>query len=332
MLKIFLMTKNEPEMLESWIKYHGYIFGLDKIYVLDGSDDSRVFRVYEKFQPLGLTVRFSSSGLNELAGELTEMMHLYKGTDSFLIKMDTDEFLAYTPDPNSIIECERAHAAIRKSAYLRMKNWFLSVEGPAYPIEIKLQITNFTDFFKKLPITGQSYKASFTCWSKPKRQSVKNICDEITSFSPLHKTDFKSFFHSSSFVSVDLGCHAGVSSNNSGFIDTGLSIIHYHSTSVEDSARRARQVLLSHGYISEHDSSKEQTLQLRRLRLRGNIASFHKIDFYLQYLDATERGEKLSPDILNQGPPYFKPIVPTSRLTLVRDTLQFINRQGVPAN
>ena len=55
MLKIFLMTKNEPELLESWIKYHGYIFGLDNIYVLDGSDDSRVLRVYEKFQPLGLS-------------------------------------------------------------------------------------------------------------------------------------------------------------------------------------------------------------------------------------------------------------------------------------
>ena len=332
MLKIFLMTKNEPELLESWIKYHGYIFGLDNIYVLDGSDDSRVLRVYEKFQPLGLTVRFSSSGLNALADELTELMHLYKGEGNFLIKMDTDEFLAHTPDANSIIENERIRSAISKSAYLRMKHWFLSEESPAYPSEIKLQITNFTDFFEKLPVTGQSYKASFTCWSKPTSQSVKNICDEITCFSPLHKTDFKSFFHSSSFVSVDLGCHAGVSSNNSGFIDTGLCIIHYHSTSVEDSARRAKQVLLSHGYISEHDSSKEQTLQLRRLRLRGKIASFHKIDFYLQYLDATERGEKLSPDILNHGHPYFKPTVPTSKLTLVRDTLQLINRRGMPAN
>jgi len=324
------MTKNEPELLESWILYHGYIFGLDNIYILDGSDDSRVLRVYEKFQPLGLTVRFSSAGLNELADELTELMHLYKGKGNFLIKMDTDEFLAHTPDANSIIENERIRSAIRNSAYLRMKNWLLSKEGPAYPSEIKLQITNFTEFFERLPVTGQGYKASFTCWSKPQSQSVKNICDEITNFSPLHKTDFKSFFHSSSFVSVDLGCHAGVSSNNSGVIETSLCIIHFCSTSVDDSVRRARQVLLSHGYISEQDSSKEQVLQLRRLRLRGEIASFHKIDFYLQYLDAAERGERLSPDILNQNQAIFKPIVPTSRLTLVRDTLRFINGRSAP--
>jgi hypothetical protein len=325
MLKIFLMTKNEPEVLESWILYHGYIFGLDNIYVLDGSDDSRVQRVYERFRPLGLTVKFSSAGLNELAGELTEMIHLYKGTDSFLIKMDTDEFLAYTQDPSSIIEYERAHAATCKSSYGKLKNWLLSAGALVRPRKIKLHITNFIEFFEKLPVTGQSYKASFTCWSKPKTHRAAHICDEIIDFSLLHKTDFKSFFHSSSFVSVDLGCHAGVSSNSSGVIETNLCIIHFHATSVDDSAHRARQVLLSHGYISKGDSSKEQALQLRRLRCRGEIASFHKIDFYLQYLDATERGEKLSPDVLNYGQHYFKHVVPTSRLTLIRDTLHLIN-------
>ena len=326
MLKIFLMTKNEPELLESWIKYHGYIFGLDNIYILDGSDDSRVLRVYEKFQALGLTVRFSSAGLNELADELTKIMHLYKGTDNFLIKMDTDEFLAITPNPNSIIEYERMHCPNCKSLYHKMKKWFLSALSPSHFIETNLRITNFSDFFEKLPVTGQSYKASFTCWSKPKFGSVKNICDEITDFTPLHKTAIKSFFHSSSFVSVDLGCHAGVSSNSSGVIETNLCIIHFHGISVEDSARRTRQALLSHGYISKGDSSKELALKLRRLRLNGEIPSFHKINFYLQYLDAAKRGERLNPDILNLCHPFFKQVGPTRELTLVRDTLQFVNR------
>ena len=325
MLKLFLMTKNEPALLENWIKYHGYIFGLDNIYVLDGSDDPQVFRVYEKFQPLGLTVRFSSAGLNDLANELTEMMHYYKGRWSFLIKMDTDEFLAYAPNPASIIEYERMHSPNCKSLYRRMKKWLLLALSPSRLSEINLRITNFSDFFEKLPITGQTYKASFTCWSKPKIESPRDICDEITEFTSLHKTRLKSFFHSSSFVSVDLGCHAGVSSNNSGVIETGLCIIHFHSTSVEDSARRARQVLISHGYITENDSNKELALKLRRLRLNREMPSFHKIRFYLQYLDASELGEKLDPEILNQCHPCFKQVGPTSRLTLVRDTLKLIS-------
>jgi len=325
MLKIFLLTKNEPELLESWIKYHGHFFGLGNIYVLDGSDDSQVLRVYEKFQPLGLTVTFSSSGLNELADELTELMHLYKGEGNFLIKMDTDEFLAYTPSLDSVIECERIHAAIGKSSYRRVKEWLGSILTPAPRTEINLWNSNFSDFFERLPVTGQKYKASFTCWSTPKLQSVRNICDEITDFTPLHKTELKSFFHSSCFVSVDLGCHAGVTTKNCGVIETALCIIHYHSTSVENSARRARQVLLSHGYISKRDSRKEQMFKLGRLRVNQEIASFHKIDFYLLYLEATERQKKLSPDILNQCHPYFKQIGPTSTLKLVRDTLQFIS-------
>ena len=95
-LKLFLMTRNEIELIEDWLKYHGFLFGFENIYILDGSDDQRVFDIYKKYKPFGLHVKISSTGLNGLAEELTLLMHEKKGLNNFLIKLDTDEFLAYT--------------------------------------------------------------------------------------------------------------------------------------------------------------------------------------------------------------------------------------------
>jgi hypothetical protein len=310
-LKIFLMTKNEHSILESWIKYHGSIFGLQNIFVLDGSDDTRVFRIYEKYQKQGLTVQKTSTGLDGLSGELTEMMHRYKTDNSFLIKLDTDEFLAYIPSKWLFL------------FYLKNKLWsFIS----RYVLSnFGLQIKNFEHFFEKLPVNGQKYKASLTCWSIPKAEDPVNICKDIVYFTPLHQTDFKSFFHSSSFVSVDLGCHSGESTKNDGYINTGLSIIHYHSTSVKDSLRRAKQVLLSHNYISSGDSVGEQYQKLLALRAQGEINSFHKIDLFLKYLESDKSGKVLDATLLNKFHPFFKQVSGPRKMTLVRDVLTLLN-------
>lgn len=304
MLKIFLMTKNELELLEDWLKYHGYLFGFENIYVLDGSDDDRVFAIYDRYKMEGLNVHYSSNGLNDLAKELTELMHAHKGTNTFLIKLDTDEFLAYTRNFESI---------------LRSRN---NIKNP------EICVDNFSQFFADLPITGQRYKASLTAWSIPRNGAVANVCRDLIEFTPLQFTQIKTFFHSDSFVSVDLGSHNGVSTNNEGVIDTALTLIHYHSVSVDDSARRARQVLISHKYISAEDSVVEQRQKLRSVRSKGaGVLSYHKIDFYLEYLDYLEGGDPINPELLNKRHSGFRPTGPSNEMTLIRDTLNVIDRE-----
>jgi len=314
MLKLFLMTKNELGLLEDWLKYHGYLFGLENIYVLDGSDDDRVIEIYDSYKPLGLNVYYSSIGLNGIGKELNQLMHAHKGTNTFLIKLDTDEFLAYTRH----FELKWASRTLMKIKYRNN--------------EICVDNFNFSQFFADLPITGQRYKASLTAWSVPSNCTVPRACHDLTVFTPLHFTHLKTFFHSDSFVSVDLGSHEGISTNNNGVIDTGLTLIHYHSTSVDDSARRARQVLLSHEYINAEDSIMEQQQKLQAVRFQGRVPSFHKIDFYLQYLDSLDGGKMVNPGMLNKQHPYFRQTGPEREMTLVRDTLNAIDRDGIFAS
>jgi hypothetical protein len=330
-VKLFLMTKNEIELLEDWLKYHGYLFGLENIHVLDGSDDQRVFDIYDKYKPLGLRVHFSSVGLNGLADELTLLMHAHKGSNNFLIKLDTDEFLAHTlpvdigPEGRlSRTLHDRYHAAHRAEGGL--SKWLIESVFDITHGNKKLCSANFTDFFEALPITGQRYKASLTTWSVPQCKYVAHPARELVEFTQLQFTHLKSYFHSESFLSADLGSHSGVSTNNRGVVDTGLTLIHYHSTSVEDSVRRARQVLVSHEYIDVSDAIEIQRKKLSKLRVQG-CDSYHKIDLYLKHLDALEGGEPVYPRILNHQHPHFRQPGRSVEMTLVRDTLSVIDQE-----
>lgn len=148
-------------------------------------------------------------------------------------------------------------------------------------------------------------------------------CYDILNFSHPQFTHVKSFFHSDSFVSVDLGGHGGISTKNDGVIDTGLTVIHYHSTSVEDSIRRARQVLQAHNYIDVDDTADQEHDKLSALEGR-RISSFHKINLYLAHLRANKNGRTLSPDLLNRQHQAYR-LGTSKKFTIVRDTLESIS-------
>lgn len=326
MLKLFLMTKNEMELLGDWLDYHTKLFGANNIYVLDGSDDPRIFGIYDVYKREGLNVIHSRTGLNGLEDELTQLMHDNKGIGNFLIKLDTDEFLAYSD------RLKAAESGLLQTGLRRMYHAGKLTRRLAEPLLNRLhrndqpQVDDFAQFFAKLPVTGQRYKASLTAWSIPRQKSLSRAARELVDFTPLQFTQFKTFFHSDSFVRVDLGGHVGVSKQNDGVIETGLIVLHYHSTSVDDSARRARQVLVSHDYIHRNDSIAQQRAKLSAVRSHGEVASFHKIDFYLQYLDALEGGRPLDPSVLNRQHPYFRETGAPRQMTLVRDTLNAIDQ------
>ena len=327
MLKIFLMTKNEFELLEDWIKYHGCLFGYQNLYVVDGSDEERVFEIYRRYEKLGLNVFYSQTKLNGLARELTHLMHVHKGRNNFLIKLDTDEFLAYS-NQFKVHTSDLSKSPLRRD-YLWSKFWkgILKFFNSYAHRNDQPHIYNFRQFFASLPITGQRYKASLTALSIPRREYLSKPARVLTKFTPNQFTHFKSFFHSSSFVEVDLGCHSGVSTQNNGVIDTGLMILHYQNTSIDDSARRAKQVLVSHEYIGPMDSIEQQRCKLLEIRSHGDVASFNKIDFYLMYIDSLENNKPLDPLLLNRHHPFFWLTGGPRQMTLVRDKLNMIDTE-----
>jgi len=281
------MTKNEYLLIEDWIKYHGYLFGYENLYIIDASTDVRVLDVYKKYQNYGLNLIYDKTDLNNLEKQLTFYMSKFGGEDSFLIKLDTDEFLAYN-----------------KNGYLDNKN-----------------IRYLFDF---LPVTGQKYKASYVISSIAQSDSYDRPCIELESFTAIQETVFKSYFHSKSFISVDLGSHAGQAVNNEGYIGTVLSIIHYHDLGNKIILERTKNVLLSHNYINEEDDLDVQLQKLSKLVQLGNVSSVHKIKIYLRYLESLKFGFKLE-NISNDFNPLANNNDTIIRGYLIKNTLQEID-------
>jgi len=345
MLKIFLMTRNESGFIEDWIKYHGYLLGLENIHILDGSDEAEVLRIYSKYEKFGLNVHHSRSGLDELAEELTQLMHAHKGSNNFLMKLDTDEFLAYVdpfkaPTRNWIAtrvykrDVEREYRQIFGSAEKREPYRVLRLLericlGRAVNHR-QLQVEGIRDIVDQLPVTSQRYKASYTAFSLPIPGPSVNPARELTRFTELQFTQMKSFFHSESFLSIDLGSHLGETTGPKAFVDTGLSIIHFHATSVEEAVSRAHAVLISHGYLSEADSLPTARERLQTL-LKNNpkCPSHHKVKLYLRHLDAVSTGSEIDARSLYDDYSYFRHDHGAVEIDIVRKTLDLIERNGV---
>ena len=324
MLKIFLLTKNEEELIEDWIRYHGHLFGFENLNIIDGSDNRKVLDIYEKYRQKGLNVYFSKANLNEITNVLNEQMHKYKGEDNFLIKLDTDEFLAYTSP--FIFKPRRLDRRFWQKYLGRKTGDYITNKYMDFLYGNKqLKNDEFKEIFKNLPITGQRYSVSFTAFSIPTNNDVQRPCCEITSFTPMQFTSYKSFFHSQSFHSIDLGGHLGKTNNNKGVIYTGLAVIHYHAISLMDSLRKTRQVLISHRYIEEGDSLDRCKEKLLKIKKSGVKTSYHKVNLYLAYIDSIKNNISLLPKMLNMYMPSWHPTNRIRNISLVRDTFAKID-------
>jgi len=96
-----LMQKNEPLILEAWIKYHAHIFGYENLYIFDNGSTDLVCRYlldhFREMHGINVSYDFLRDVDFERKGQivLDKILELdMKGSYDFLIPLDCDEFLA----------------------------------------------------------------------------------------------------------------------------------------------------------------------------------------------------------------------------------------------
>ena len=100
-MKIFLMNKNDLNLLKLNVLYHGEIFGFTNIYVIDGSTEEEVIQFLDRLKVAhGLNVFHTKANLNRIAGEYTSVMKMLSHSADYFVKIDTDELLTI-PDIES---------------------------------------------------------------------------------------------------------------------------------------------------------------------------------------------------------------------------------------
>lgn len=266
--KIILNTKDEWPMLKHWVIYHGHHFGFKNLYIINTGSSIECDEFLEKVQSsLGVNVLNSDLGLHEIIKLVNNLYHTLVGTSDFLIKVDTDEFVALNDGYNN-----------------------------TFPV------TGLGDYMDTLKYDGHMYTIGRLIWVFP---NISEPCDPnkdflMNSANILYTTfPHKLFFPSWTFDSIELGSHFG--SVKTGFNSsienyTKLILIHYSHQCIETYMENNKKALISRQFIKEEFSKEQQIRKLKKCAERFPkeciCNSCHKVEPYYQYLVDPERARK----------------------------------------
>jgi len=264
--KVFTVTKNEYDLIEDFIVYHGYLFGYDNIVVIDnGSNDQRVLDVYEKYKPKGVTIvsRLGYRGTQQ-GDNFTSVMKEYKDTCEFMIGLDTDCFFCvdYSTDRDVILSYLRSLP--KNYDIFQMKKFLMSVVDTNSP--------NYQNHKLVRPIDCTTFV----------------IRDGYSGVSIPHV-----FFRAANFVRTTNGNHTGESTTGRVWFCPQIAYIHYHDTGRQRLYERCRTIMLAYGFITE-GMTRDQELHALRNNLDGN--GIHRQKQYIRYLE--------NPDLFYKEDPF----------------------------
>jgi len=252
--KVFTVTKNEYDLIEDFINYHGKIFGYTNVVIIDnGSDNPHVLDVYKRYKQLGIIVENSVGYKNSQQGDhFTSVMNKYKSSTEFLIGLDTDCFFCVNMrcDRESIISY--LMSLPRHCDIFVMNRFLLSVVDTTssnYKDNKLIRPTDCTQFVLRNGYAGLV---------------VHHV-----------------FFRGASFLSTENGNHGGSTTMNRRHFCKEVEYVHYHDTGKRRHLERCKQILLAYGYIRE---DMTETEQLDSLVHNPDGAGLHRQRQYISYL------------------------------------------------
>jgi hypothetical protein len=243
MIKLITMVKDEVDIVEDWIIYHGNIFGFNNIYVIDNYSIDGTYEILLKFASLINISRkknYSSKGIY-----MRSYIDKYCSREEFGYPLDIDEFIVY-------YDYDTKKILIDKEIIL---NYFKNL--PDYKIYktayIMSSYTNedvvdYPDGFMRATI-----ESKYGC-----------ICD----FNPMTKSFIKKKLYDGP---IDMGNH--LSSNN--YYKTNLCLIHFHSRNLDQMKKKILSNILGLGYTNDLNFliKKEKNKQSKGIHhIRSQIA------------------------------------------------------------
>lgn len=248
LVKIFTVTKNETDLIEDFIVYHGKLIGYENIIVIDNCSTCKtVLGIYKKYQKHGVNVVNERSYTGGGQGKaFTKHMKLYKKTCTFLIGLDTDEFIN-----------------------MKRMDLFKTLSFLVPKKSTKFRVTRY---MSSIPdILSSNYV----------NQKVQRPAIDITSFIREKASPPKYFFRSSAFVSTVNGCHDGKTCPGNITEDVDIEYIHFHSTGARRSMERCRSIISGYRYA---DVDSPLQVQLKSLISVTSKIGSHRVLEYALFL------------------------------------------------
>ena len=282
-----IMVKDEWPLLRDNILYTGHLIGFENMYIFDGSKDPRSISFLRYARDyLGANVIFSSTSLNELASEMSDVGRMLVKSSDLILKTDADEFMGLLTDTPSCIAMVSATVDEQKLANCTLSPYALS--------NFLADRNNLQQFHNHIGQFGIDTQM-FTTGQDPEQCKPGVSYDASKSkFRHMRWPDYKGIADARSFDTVDLGGHGShmLHPHAGGpMMYAPVGIFHLHYQCPEREYENIRNVLIGHGYIAVGDSKEVQLEKLKNLsgpnlckKSYLRISSFHKVLAYAQHL------------------------------------------------
>ena len=230
---------DDMSLLPQWLMYHIHVYGSQSIFVFDGSTGTQKGYLQRAANVSGFNLKQSRANLNQIVPLLAGWMDSVKHEFDWMIKVDTDEFLAYAQGD---MKKPEAKGYLLPPPEKSPRALSVNVEYQAAPAEEGRLPTDSTN--SSIIVSAGHYKQIYNC-----RRYVSS--------------DF------------NLGSHAFKNMPTA----KGTAIVHYHKRPYSGLVRMARQAIISHGYINADDvrDTAIQKLEALDMRPKCKMDSCHKI-------------------------------------------------------
>lgn len=100
-VKVFTMVKNEEDIIEYWINYHGSMFGYRNLHIIDNYSNDGTYEKILKYKKIG--VKIYREKHYKKKGDLIESLIKSEKNYDIAIPLDIDEFITHYDKTNNIL-------------------------------------------------------------------------------------------------------------------------------------------------------------------------------------------------------------------------------------
>jgi hypothetical protein len=212
-VKLFTMVKDEIDIIDEWIIYHGSMFGWQNIHVIDnGSTDG----TYQKIQQFSHLINiYTEPDYRQKGVYMKALIDAHAGPEDIVFPIDIDEFIVYY-DGGICVDRQTIHTYLRSLP-----------PSPIYK----------TDYIHPLIIVPGGYPSA--CRSIARGKYNNGMGNMAKSF-------FKKKYYNGS---IDHGNHISCSN----YFLTKLCLVHYHERNLDQMKKKTLNNVLGIGYPNSLD-------------------------------------------------------------------------------
>jgi hypothetical protein len=254
---VLLLTRDEYDIIEYFLEYYSWIFGASNIVVVDnGSTNSHVLAVYDKYMKLGITVYSEKRPFIQATNFMSEYVAFYKDKCRFLFPLETDEFITFHDRPTEVFDVQAFH-----------------------------------EYLNDIPSDVGTVQYSKVLCSIFEPRHIGEPVLEIDTFFE-QKWD-KFFVRGATCLGLKTWCHSCFSSGKDVQSQT-LSLLHYHNTGAKRAFERSRNIVQcmlpiapQRGGVrpaSDIHTTTLETIEILHELSNGPTVNGHRVHQYLSFL------------------------------------------------